>query len=176
MEYIDGESLGDTLRAGSSLDEDDTRQMLVEVCEALSVLAARHKVHRDIKPDNVIRRVSGEFVLLDFGIVRHLDLATMTMGQMPATPGYAPPEQSAGVRTLTSKCDVFALGIAAFEVMTRTHPFGRDQAAINAGAPPLRAGTLVQCSTGLSDLLGRMMGFRPVWRPSLQEVITEARG
>ncbi len=172
MNFIEGESLRDMLNAGRTLDEAAVRKLLKQSCEVLKLLSDARKVHRDIKPDNIVVGPTGTFTLLDFGIARHLDLATMTIGRMPGTPSYEAPEQSAGVRTLTVKCDVFALGVTAFETLTAIHPFGRRQDAINQGVPPLQAQPLCQCSDELSDLLGRMMQFRPVWRPQPDEVIS----
>lgn len=176
MDYVQGDSLRSVLNNSGRLAEDQVKRLLRDGCDVLSLLDGARKVHRDIKPENILMRPDGGFTFLDFGITRHLDLATMTAGQMPGTPGYESPEQSAGVRTLTVKCDVFALGVTSFEMLTAVHPFGRRQDAIDSGTLPLDAEPLCGCSKTLSVLLGEMMRFRPVLRPFPEDIVRELGG
>ncbi len=94
-----------------------------------SLLAAEQVgiVHRDVKPENIIRDVSGDFWLLDFGIARHLDLDSLTATALSFgrfTPGYAPPEQFRNIKPeIDSRCDLFALGVTLFECATGRNPF-----------------------------------------------------
>lgn len=84
-------------------------------------------VHRDVKPDNIMRDGSGNFWLLDFGIARHLELQSLTptasrYGKF--TLGYAPPEQFRNMkREIDARCDLFGLGVTLLECATQRNPF-----------------------------------------------------
>jgi serine/threonine-protein kinase len=87
--------------------------------EALALAEAAQIVHRDVKPENIIRDSAGNYWLLDFGIARHLDLSSLTATGLPfgkMTLGYAPPEQCRNVKTeIDSRADLFALGVTLHE-------------------------------------------------------------
>lgn len=84
-------------------------------------------VHRDVKPENIMRDNAGDFWLLDFGIARHLDLHSITAtanawGKM--TVGYAPTEQCRNLKAdIDSRVDLFALGVTIHEAATGKHTF-----------------------------------------------------
>jgi len=123
---IDGASLRHVI-AGGPLAPEDVVKLALHMLEALSPAEAANIVHRDIKPDNIIRSASGNFFLLDFGIARHLTLTSMTPTISPigkCTPGYAPPEQFRNRKSeIDSRADLFALGVTLYEGATGTNPF-----------------------------------------------------
>jgi len=99
---------------------------------ALDHLRARNLVHRDIKPANIIFRSDAEPVLTDFGIVRALDLPTLTQHFLPhgpGTPAYAAPEQlNNEIQLIDWRTDQFGLAIVLGECALGHHPFspGKD--------------------------------------------------
>jgi serine/threonine protein kinase len=123
---ISGESLRAVIQKGP-LGKDDLLRLAVHVLEALADAEKVHIVHRDVKPDNVIRDLGGGFWLLDFGIARHLDLASLTGSHAPfglGTAGYAPPEQFRNrKRDIDARADLFALGVTLYESATGGNPF-----------------------------------------------------
>lgn len=122
---IPGKNVRTVLRDGP-LSTADVFRLGVHVLEALEAGEAVGIVHRDVKPDNIMRDESGAFWLLDYGIARHRDLPTWTStGASPlGTPGYAPPEQWCPAHTaVDSRTDLFALGVTLCECVTAKHPF-----------------------------------------------------
>ena len=87
-------------------------------------------VHRDIKPDNLMVSRDGQVKLMDFGIATAVDMEGMTAtGAIVGSPAHMAPEQIEG-EELDHRCDIFALGIILYFLVTRRLPF----AAANAHA------------------------------------------
>ena len=105
----------------------DVAHLVLHILEALADAEQVRIVHRDVKPENLMRGHDGAYWLLDFGIARHLDLQSITqtaalMG--PSTLGYAPPEQHRNQkREIDARADLFALAVTAVECLTGHNPF-----------------------------------------------------
>lgn len=78
-------------------------------------------VHRDIKPSNLILDPAGKVWVIDFGLVRFLDLESLTATAAhfgPFTPGYAPPEQCRNQKAdVDQRADLFAVGVVLHEAL-----------------------------------------------------------
>jgi serine/threonine protein kinase len=121
---------GDTVRfaiKNGVFDKISLLRLAAHVLEALADAENAQIVHRDVKPDNIIRDTVGNFWLLDFGIARHLDLSSLTGSHAMfgvGTAGYAPPEQFRNrKREIDGRSDLFALGVTLYECATGTNPF-----------------------------------------------------
>lgn len=122
--YAGSSTVRDLLSATGTIAEDDVKQIIIDVTEALKIYASDNIVHRDIKPENIILNdMDGHYVLIDAGV--HLDPANATISNSPVgTPIYFSPEQASGTRRdLDSRSDIYALGIVAYEATTGVHPF-----------------------------------------------------
>lgn len=123
---IVGPSVRELIKSGS-LSLPDLVSMTHSVLEALAAAEREKIVHRDVKPDNMIRDALGNFWLIDFGLARHLTLASATATALPfgkLTLGYAPPEQTRNIKSeIDSRADLFALGVTIVECATGIHPF-----------------------------------------------------
>jgi len=99
----------------------------LQMMEALERAEHAQIVHRDVKPDNIMQDLAGDFWLLDFGIARHLELSSLTATALPygkMTLGYAPPEQCRNLkREIDSRADLFALGVTMYECATGKNDF-----------------------------------------------------
>lgn len=123
---IVGTSVRELLARGS-LTKSQVLAIGMHTLETLAVAEGQHMVHRDIKPDNLMYSEGGESWLLDFGLVRMLDMSSLTQTALPfgvGTVGYAPPEQMRNrKREIDSRADIFGLGITLYECATGGNPF-----------------------------------------------------
>lgn len=123
MEYLDGGTLVDKLKAGLSVGE--AIAVTVQVASALSEAHAQGIIHRDLKPANVMMRGGRVPVLTDFGIARELaaNQTKITAENMiVGTPAYMSPEQVSGGE-VDGSSDVYSLGIMLFELLTGQVPY-----------------------------------------------------
>jgi len=122
QEHIAGHSLTDELVPGQPLEETHVMSLLLDLLPVLEAVHERNVIHRDIKPDNIIRRdADGKLVLIDFGAVKVLSSqsnpkTTIAIG----TIGYMPIEQISGKPRLSS--DVYAVGMVAIQAITGIYP------------------------------------------------------
>ncbi|MEM7205469.1 MAG: serine/threonine-protein kinase [Planctomycetota bacterium] len=96
------------------------------VADLASGLAQAHEagiVHRDIKPSNVMIRADGAAVLLDFGLARLGDDASVTGGGAVGTPCYMAPEQARGSDAMGPPTDVYGLTATLYHALTLQPPF-----------------------------------------------------
>lgn len=127
QEYIEGHTLAEELIPGKRWSESEVIQLLQEVLEILEFVHRQGVIHRDIKPDNIIRRASdNKLVLVDFGAVKQLRTQLVTAGGQASatvvigTPGYMPTEQGQGKPRPNS--DIYSLGIIAIQALTGLSP------------------------------------------------------
>jgi tRNA A-37 threonylcarbamoyl transferase component Bud32 len=128
-EFVDGQTLGDEIRAGVPPSAAEIVRTAREVASAMAAAHAAGIVHRDLKPDNVMRTRDGRLKILDFGLARSQvasQPAEVTFATRPGlligTPGYIAPEQLAGERG-DARADVFAFGVLMHVFATGVHPF-----------------------------------------------------
>ncbi len=125
MEYIDGSSITEHVRA-ASMPRAKRLRLVQQVCRAVHYAHQRLVIHRDLKPANVLVRADGAPVLLDFGIAKLLDANAsgqhQTQTGMPwFTPAYASPEQRTG-QPVSTATDIYSLGALLFELITDEVP------------------------------------------------------
>jgi serine/threonine protein kinase len=182
MELVAGETLADRLRDAGVLPAIEVAALLGDVAE---VLAAVHKVgvvHRDLKPDNLLcTPADREYPLrvLDWGVARVGRVSRLTLdGLTPGTPVYMSPEQAAG-RQIAGACDIYSLGVIAYEALTGHPPFdGRTLAEVvcmhlTTAPQPLRE--CCTAPTALCTLVERMLHKDPMERPTAVELRRHAR-
>ncbi|BAY60156.1 serine/threonine protein kinase containing TPR domain [Calothrix brevissima NIES-22] len=124
QDFIDGVDLTKIINPGNKLAEKVVIQLLTEILEVLTVVHQQNIIHRDIKPQNIMRRrIDGKIVLIDFGAVKQIMLknagqSTLTMGV--GTPGFMPLEQFNGKPKLAS--DIYAVGMVGVQALTGIPP------------------------------------------------------
>lgn len=124
QQLIEGHPLGAELPTGQRWTEPQVIRLLQEVLEILEIVHSYNVIHRDLKPDNLIRRSDGKLVLIDFGAVKQVRMQPTALGYHPTvvvgTPGYMPPEQATGRPRPSS--DLYALGMIAIQALTGVLP------------------------------------------------------
>jgi eukaryotic-like serine/threonine-protein kinase len=125
QEFVDGKDLSYEIVPGKKLSEADTIQLLQEILEVLAVIHQNNIIHRDIKPQNIMRRSDGKIILIDFGAVKEIKGLSMSQGHVTSTiaigtPGYMPSEQALGQPKLCS--DVYAVGMLGIYALTGILP------------------------------------------------------
>ncbi|HEX4807151.1 MAG TPA: protein kinase [Conexibacter sp.] len=131
LEYVEGETLKERIRRNGELDVSEAVAYAIEIARALGCAHARHIVHRDVKPQNVLIDEEGSAKVTDFGIARSLDDDGLTAdGRVLGTTDYVSPEQALG-HAVTGQSDLYSLGIVLFEMLTGGVPFrGENQVAV----------------------------------------------
>ncbi len=127
MPLIEGESLRAKLAREGTLPISDTVRMLRDVADALAYAHKRGVAHRDIKPDNVLLS-NHHAVVTDFGVAKALSESTdknalTSAGVALGTPAYMAPEQAAADPHMDHRCDIYAVGALAYEMLTGRPPF-----------------------------------------------------
>jgi serine/threonine protein kinase len=136
QELIEGENLYNELQRKGIFKESQINQLLENILPVLQFIHDRQVVHRDIKPDNIIRRSSltplspdgrgsggeGDLVLVDFGAAKSftIDTANRT-GTLIGSAEYVAPEQARGKAFPQS--DLYSLGVTCIHLLTGLSPF-----------------------------------------------------
>jgi serine/threonine-protein kinase len=132
MRFVVGEDLHALARREGGLPARRAAAFISPVASALDAAHEAGLVHRDVKPANILvdaRPGWPEHVYLsDFGVARHLrSISSLTMpGQFLGTPDYAAPEQASG-RLVDGRADQYALACVAYELLSGSVPFKRDE-------------------------------------------------
>ena len=131
FEYVEGETLKERIRRRAALPIAEAVAYAIEIARALGAAHARHIVHRDVKPQNVLIDEEGSAKVTDFGIARTLDEEGLTAdGRVLGTTDYVSPEQALG-QPVTGQSDLYSLGVVLYEMLTGEVPFkGDNQVAV----------------------------------------------
>jgi len=123
MEYVEGETLADRIRAEKRLPWEQAVDIALQICAALKVAHAAGVVHRDLKPSNLLIGKDGTVKLTDFGVAQIFATTRLTVtGGIIGTAEYMSPEQAAGQRA-TKKSDLYSLGAVLYVMLTGRPPF-----------------------------------------------------
>ncbi|WP_236995143.1 Stk1 family PASTA domain-containing Ser/Thr kinase [Gordonia phthalatica] len=128
MEYVEGETLRDILRASGHIAQKQAMTWMADVAAAMDFSHRNNIVHRDMKPANVMIDRTGAVKVMDFGIARALDDTSATMTQTSAVMGtaqYLSPEQARGIK-VDPRSDIYSMGCVLFELVTGEPPFTGD--------------------------------------------------
>lgn len=153
--FIDGISIAQELSPDKRWPDAKVKAFLVECLEILKYVHDLGVIHRDIKPDNLIRRLSDQAVfLLDFGAVKQISRGqsqvvdtTIAVG----TPGYMPDEQIRGKPHISS--DIYALGTIGIYGLTGVRPVEFERSEEDEILWQDQA----EVSTGMAEILQKMV-------------------
>ncbi|QQK80572.1 Stk1 family PASTA domain-containing Ser/Thr kinase [Salicibibacter cibi] len=128
MEYMRNNTLKDKIVNEGALSFDEAMRVFSELTSAIAYAHEQGIIHRDIKPQNILLDEEGSVKVTDFGIARASSAATITQtNSVLGSVHYMSPEQ-ARAGTLTTKTDIYAIGVTLFEMVTGLLPFNADSA------------------------------------------------
>ena len=176
MEYLDGESLRDSI-ARAPVPVEKLIDVALQTCDALQAAHAKGIVHRDIKPANIFITASGQIKILDFGLAKLVaepapasttaapdQIATATTiarrSCVTGTPAYMSPEQARG-EDVDARSDLFSFGAVMYEMATGQKPF-----------PATTSGELI--ASILYDTPAQPSAVNPNVRGRLERIILRA--
>jgi serine/threonine protein kinase len=175
MELLEGEGLDERLRMRGRLPVEEVTRIIEQIASALALAHSRAILHRDLKPSNVfLERLDfscWHAKLLDFGISKDLTSKTPLTQEftLVGTPEYMAPEQAFGrASEIDHRADQYALALMAYEALSGTRPFWRDDPilvleAVRQGLPPdLRK--IPDLSPRVSAVIERGMAKDPAHR------------
>lgn len=182
-EFIDGATLATLLRDHGPLSVPDLVNLGTHVALAIQELWNLNRIHRDVKPGNIMCRVTGEFILLDMGLVFDLDDRSFSLGPVGTTAYFSPEQVDFQNRrsVLDFRSDTFSLGIVLYLMATRQHPFAAG--ATNSWevltniqrmtpAPPNQHRT--DLPNELNAIILRLLGKRPSLRYRTPQMLLDA--
>jgi serine/threonine-protein kinase len=171
MEYIDGESLDKVMARRGRISWEEVVEIGQQLCAALQHAHEKGIIHRDLKPSNLMVLSSGTLKLTDFGIAKDLDVTQLTSANCTiGTAAYMSPEQCKGERLLTSKSDLYSLGVVFYELITGRKPFNAENAMDMfvqhvQGEFPRPAHLVLELPVWLDNLICGMLAKKPDDRP-----------
>jgi serine/threonine-protein kinase len=123
MEYIEGQSGAEILRARGWLPADEALPIIIACCAGLDYAHRKGVVHRDVKPGNILRGNDHRVKLADFGIAKATEQSSITQaGSVLGTAAYLAPEQGRGEEA-GPPADVYALGVVTYQLLSGRLPF-----------------------------------------------------
>lgn len=166
MEFIAGDTLNQLMERPWSADT--VQHFLTTLLGYLGELHSVGVIHRDIKPNNIIRTPQGRYVLLDFGISKEGNI-TMTAARALSL-DYASLEQFQGQST-DARSDLFSLAATAYHLLTGQPPTRADSRRLN-GQPIIAPSQLVpHVPAALERTLLAMLALDPAQRPANAEAV-----
>lgn len=161
QEFVEGHPLSEELKDGQQFSEAQVVSLLEDVLGVLAFVHAQNVIHRDIKPDNLIRRQQdGKLVLIDFGAVKNIgntvaiSTGDTTLSVPIYTSGYGASEQCMGQPRFNS--DIYSLGMMAIQALTGLRP---SQLPQDYGTSEVLWHDRVEVSEALRHVIDKMVRY-----------------
>lgn len=184
-ELIEGKNLNRYYKEIGNFTNEELVKLALNISQAIYALWQFSKIHRDLKPGNIMRReTDGNFILLDMGLVFDLQDDSLSMGPV-GTPRYFSPEHVDFLNRRTRmdfRSDLFSLGVVMYEMATGNHPFATSTSYSNWDIignivklnPPTPISVRQDLNQSLSELIMRLIAKRPALRFRSIELLHKA--
>lgn len=130
QEFIEGSNLASVLEDEGAFSESQIWQLLENLLPVLKYISDRHIIHRNLKPENIIRTKRGDFVLVNFAMAKIVSVIDIYPSvSIIGSPEYAAPEQLQGKCVFAS--DLYSLGVICVYLLTQIPPFDLFDVANN---------------------------------------------
>lgn len=151
MDYIEGMSLSDIIK-DNPLDTEIAIKYISQIGKALSYIHDKRLNHLDIKPANIMIRLSdSEPILIDFGLSKRYDTKGNQTSTTPTgvSAGYAPIEQygSSELQNFSAQTDIYSLAATLYTMLTGKRP---PEATTLASQP-------LECPTSIPHNIARVI-------------------
>jgi tetratricopeptide (TPR) repeat protein len=160
--------------AAEGFDERRLRAALADLARALSALHEAGKVHRDVKPSNLMVTPAGRVVLLDFGLVTDARARRRGGELLAGTLAYMAPEQ-AFPEPVGPEADWYAVGVMIYETLTGDVPHTGSPSEILTGkqrdAPRPPSASCASAPADLDALCVELLRLDPAARPGGPEIL-----
>jgi tetratricopeptide (TPR) repeat protein/predicted Ser/Thr protein kinase len=128
MEFVEGEDLRSLIHERKKFSPEEAVAIMEQICLALDAAHQVNVIHRDLKPQNVMRDKAGRILVMDFGLARTFEGDGMTQtGALVGTMEYMSPEQALA-KELDHRSDIFSAGLIFYELLTGVMPYRADSA------------------------------------------------
>lgn len=128
MEYVEGANLKELYARHDPVLLENVAQIIIDVASALEHVHECGYMHLDVKPENVIVSRNASVRVVDFDLAQPITEKPRKVTKNPGTPAYMAPEQLSG-QPIDQRVDVFAFGVAAYELLTNQKPFPGETSA-----------------------------------------------
>jgi serine/threonine protein kinase len=193
LEYVDGGSLKERIRAGKLAGDIPTiLRLTLQLCDGM-IHAGSHgiKVHRDLKPGNCLLTADGQLKISDFGLAKIEEEVTLQppaesskqqssdpdativggntedgSGLLVGTPLYMSPEQFSDASTVDTRADVYSFGAVLFEMLSGEPPFtGRSRTEMRHKHERAQVPKLATIPSGIEQIVEACLAKNPANRP-----------
>jgi serine/threonine protein kinase len=128
MDYIEAANLKELFARQDAVLTENVAQILIDMARGLEHVHESGFMHLDFKPENVLVTRNGNVRLIDFDLAQPISQKPLKLSKNPGTPGYMAPEQLQQ-QPIDARVDIFAYGVAAYELVTNHKPFPGDTPA-----------------------------------------------
>ena len=161
MRRVQGRDLSECLE-DRVLTEGEAFDLAVQLADAVGAAHAVGVLHRDLKPDNVIRTQEGRYVVTDFGLAKDLEVERSVelskTGHAQGTPGFWAPEQAIGQPT-SPATDVYGVGATIYAALT--------------GEPPVEAESFLEAVLAAKQKAPKPFSAHGVKAPRLEPIVRQ---
>jgi len=182
MELVAGTDLMTALRLRGSFAEEDAREVVAQLLDALEHVHDKGIAHRDLKPENILVHADDHtrIKIIDFGLGGQLRGDDDGFQEACGTPGYVAPEVVRGEYAYDTSCDIWSVGVVLFLLLSGDFPFKGDTlptllAAVRKGVVSFRDPAWEMVSMSGRETVKALLTINPQERPTAAEARRNTR-